>query len=237
MTETAHPPLADTGDMVGLHRVFREALAAAPPLVAGAAPDDEERVELVGTYYDNVLRLLDGHHAGEDELVTPRLLARCPEEADTIARIAAQHGEVHAAIERAHACIAAWRADPAEQNAAALVAALGALDRALTPHLDEEEETVLPIAARCMDAAEWGELPAHGMRTFSGDKVWLIRGLIREQMTPQQRTAMDAHTPPPVAAMWAESGEASYDAFVARLRGHVPTQRGAPGEVHPDPAG
>lgn len=237
MSETTNLPPADTSDMIGLHRVFREALAAAPPLVAGAAPDDAERVELVGSYFDNVLWLLDGHHAGEDELVTPRLLARCPEEAGTTGRIAAQHGEVHEAIERAHACVAAWRADPAEQNAAALVAALGTLDRALTPHLDEEERTILPIAARCMNAAEWGELPAHGMQTFGGDKPWLIRGLIREQMTPQQRAAMDAHTPPPVAAMWAETGEAAYEAFVARLRGHVPAQRTAPREVHADPAG
>lgn len=201
MTETGNLPLADTSDMIGLHRVFREALAAAPRLVGGVAPGDAERAELVGSYYDNVLRLLDGHHAGEDELVTPRLLERCPDEAETIARIFAQHDDVHGAIGRAHACVATWRALPTAANTTDLVAALAALDAALTPHLDEEERTVLPLAARCINVAEWGELPGHGMRTFDGDKLWLIRGLIREQMTPAQRDSMDAHTPPPVAAM------------------------------------
>jgi hemerythrin-like domain-containing protein len=237
MTETSDLPLADTSDMIGLHRVFREALAAAPSLVDGAASGDAERVELVGSYYDNVLRLLDGHHAGEDELVTPKLLERLPEEADTIARIFAQHGDVHGAIERAHTCIATWRIDPTVPNATELLTALAALDAALTPHLDEEERAVLPLAARCINVAEWGELPGHGMRTFTGDKLWLIRGLIREQMTPEQRASMDANTPPPVEAMWAEMGEAAYADFVIRLRALVPAPRDPADEVRADPVG
>ncbi|HEY5334985.1 MAG TPA: hemerythrin domain-containing protein [Mycobacteriales bacterium] len=237
MTEISNLPLADTSDMIGLHRVFREALAAAPQLVGGAAPGDAGRAELVGSYYDNVLRLLDGHHAGEDELVTPRLLERCPDEAATIARIFAQHDEVHGAISRAHACVATWRERPTAANASELVAALAALDAALTPHLDEEERTVLPLAARCISVVEWGELPGHGMRSFDGDKLWLIRGLIREQMTPAQRASMDANTPPPVAAMWAEMGEAAFADFVVRLRGLVPSPRNPADEVHADPVG
>lgn len=238
MTGTADLPLADTSDMIGLHRVFREALAAAPRFVGGAEPGDIERAEMVGSYYDNVLRLLDGHHAGEDELVTPKLLERCPDEAETVARIFAQHRDVHGAISRAHACVATWREHPTAANATELLAALAALDAALTPHLDEEERTVLPLAARCLDVAEWGELPGHGMRTFDGDKLWLIRGLIREQMTPVQRASMDASTPPPVAVMWAETGEAAYTAFIAELRGgSVPAQRDPGTEVQPDPVG
>ena len=63
-----------------------------------------------------------------------------------------------------------------------------------------------------------GELPGHGMKTFTGDKLWLIIGLIREQMTPSQVAAMDAHMPPPVAQFWATSGQTLYTDFVADLR-------------------
>ncbi|MGH3265327.1 MAG: hemerythrin domain-containing protein [Trebonia sp.] len=219
MTQPGALPLADTSDMIGMHRVFREALAAASQLVGSSPPGDADRAELVGTYYDNVLRLLDVHHAGEDELLTPKLLARCPDQADTITGIFAQHGDVHGAIDRAHACVGAWRTDPTAPNATALLAALAALDAALTPHLDEEERTVLPLAALCIDVAEWGELPGHGMAHFDGDKQWLIRGLISDQMTPAQRAAMDAHAPPPIAAMWAETGQAAYADFLVQLRG------------------
>lgn len=217
MTTTGALPLADTSDMIGMHRVFRDALAAAPRLVGGARPGDADRAEVVGTYYDNVLRLLDSHHTGEDELLTPKLLERCPDEAEAISGIFAQHADVHGAIDRAHTCVGVWRTDPTAPNAAELAAALAALDKALTPHLDEEERTVLPLAARCINVAEWGELPAHGMQTFTGDKPWLILGLISDQMTPAQRAEMDAHTPPPTAAMWAEAGQAAYAHFLAQL--------------------
>lgn len=217
MTTTDDLPLADTSDMIGIHRVFREALAAAPRLVGGATPGDSDRAEVIGTYYDNVLRLLDSHHTGEDELLTPKLLERCPDDAETIAEIFAQHADVHAAIDQAHTCVHRWRTAPSALNAAELESALAELDVALTPHLDQEERTILPIAARCINVAEWGELPAHGMRTFTGDKPWLIRGLIRDQMTPTQRAEMDAHTPPPITAMWSETGQQAYAAFLAQL--------------------
>ena len=217
MTTISDLPLADTSDMINLHRVFREALAAAPRLVGGARAGDTDRAEIVGTYYDNVLRLLDSHHTGEDELLTPKLLARCPDDAETITGIFAQHAAVHGAIDRANTCIGAWRTDPTASNAGELEQALTALDTALKPHLDEEERTVLPLAARCINVAEWGELPAHGMRTFTGDKLWLILGLVRDQMTPTQRADMDAHTPPPLAAMWAETGQAAYTTFLTQL--------------------
>lgn len=62
MTEAGALPLADTSDMIGMHRVFRQALAAAPQLVGSTTAGDADRAEVVGTYYDNVLRLLDVHH-------------------------------------------------------------------------------------------------------------------------------------------------------------------------------
>lgn len=222
MTMTSDLPLADTSDMIGIHRVFRQALDAASHLVGGVRPGDRDRAEVVGTYYDNVLRLLDSHHTGEDELLTPKLLQRCPEDAPIIAAIFAQHGAVHGAIDQANTSLAAWRADPSASNAAELQVVLAALNQALTVHLDQEEATVLPIAARCINVAEWGQLPEHGMRTFTGDKLWLIRGLISDQMTPAQRAEMDAHTPPPVAAMWAETGHAAYTDFLAQLHGTTP---------------
>jgi hypothetical protein len=59
-------PLADTSDMIGLHRVFRTALDAAPSFVGGVAPGDSTRAETVAMYYEDVLQLLHAHHEGED---------------------------------------------------------------------------------------------------------------------------------------------------------------------------
>lgn len=213
-------PMADTRDMIGLHQVFREALASAPVLVGGSSVGDTARAELVGTYYDNVLRLLHAHHEGEDELMTPRLLARCTSaEADDVRRIARMHDDVTQDLAAAEAAVAAWRLAASASDRDAAASRLAQLDTTLAEHLDEEERVVLPIAAQYLNVAEWGELPAHGMRTFTGDKLWLIIGIVQQQMPHAARANMEAHMPPPVASMWESSGRRLFSDFIAKLHG------------------
>lgn len=212
------PPLADTSDMANVHKVFREAVAQAPSLIGSAVPAGEDRIELVATYYDNVLHFLHGHHEGEDIVVWPTLCERAPDQADEVRRIAAQHDDVLALLDEATAAVSTWRASGDQESAATAATAVSALGVALVPHLDEEEAFIVPLAAKHILAPEWGELPSHGMRTFTGDKLWLIMGLIREQMRPDQVANMDAHMPPPVAQMWNEQGEKAFTEFVTALR-------------------
>lgn len=218
MSETTSLPLADTSDMLGLHQVFRDALSVAPRLVGTVVVGDADRADVVGSYYDNVLRLLEAHHEGEDELMTPKLVARNPGRAETIQRIADQHRPVVSGIEAGLAGVVSWRSGPSAASTSALVSALGSLEDALTAHLDEEERVILPIAAGCMNVAEWGELPGHGLKMFTGDKLWLILGLIQEQMTPAQIDQMEAHMPPPLLEFWTTAGRSMFDSFVADLR-------------------
>ncbi len=218
MAGTPTLPLADTTEMASVHRVFRDALDDVPRLV-GPAADNAERAEMVGSYYDNVLRLLHIHHESEDELLTPRLIARgTPEERAEIERIAHQHLGVRGDIEVAETHIASFRAAPTLDNAASLAGKLAILNASLVSHLDQEEEIAMPIAAKYINVAEWGELPGHGIANFTGDKLWLILGLIREQMTDSQRANMDEHMPPPLAEFWAQSGEQLFTDYVGALR-------------------
>jgi hemerythrin-like domain-containing protein len=211
-------PLADTSDMISLHRVFRDALDNAPRYVGGVDDGDAERAELVGSYYAHVLELLHNHHEGEDELLTPRLIERAPESAELIRRIGGQHQEVLGALENADTALADWRANPTAQGRDELVGALATLNDNLIPHLDEEEREILPIASQHINVAEWGELPAHGMKNFTGDKLWLLFGLIQEQMTPEQIATMNSHMPPPLAEMWQGPGKGLYADYVAQVR-------------------
>jgi len=218
MAETAELPMADTTEMAAVHRVFRNALSDAPQLI-GPASGDGERAELVGSYYDNVLRLLHVHHESEDELLTLRLVARgTPAEVEEITRIAAQHVSVRDDIEQAQARIDDFRGTPNVDSAAVLAGSLATLNASLVAHLDEEEANAMPIAAKYINVVEWGELPAHGMQNFTGDKLWLILGLIREQMSDEQRADMLAHMPPPLVEFWTATGEQLFNDYVSALR-------------------
>ncbi|HET9050176.1 MAG TPA: hemerythrin domain-containing protein [Candidatus Dormibacteraeota bacterium] len=210
-------PLADVSDMKELHQVFRTAVNRAPTLVGGVAEDDTERAELVAAYYAIVLRLLHAHHEGEDLLMTPILLDRCPEDADVISRVAAQHERILPALEEVGTLLEAWEQSPTRTATSQLEATLARFGLDLCAHLDAEEKSVVPIAAECMNVAEWAALPGHAFQYFDGDELWLVIGLVREHLSAPHLAAMDAGMPPSVTRMWVEDGEGMYGEFMSEL--------------------
>lgn len=111
----------------------------------------------------------------------------------------------------------AWRAHPSSGSRDAAGAALEGL-QILLEHLDHEEADVVPLIALCINVAEWGEMSAVAFQHFSGDKVWLVLGLIQEQMFAEENETMEANMPPPVHDFWMSSGRAMFQDFTAQLR-------------------
>jgi hypothetical protein len=209
----------DTSDMYAVHKVFRTSFGDAPTLLEAGIEGRPERVELICSYYANVLALLDSHHAGEDVLVFPLLLERVPaDQRARISAIAGQHQPIHATIEAATAAVSEFAAHPSDGTRAAAAEALAALDVELCAHLDQEETDILPLATAHLSVEEWGALPGHAMGSFTGDKIWLILGLIRENMTDEQRAAMLEHMPPPAVDMWVNMGNAAFDQMIGEVR-------------------
>lgn len=215
MTERGAPQ-PDTSDMAAVHQVFRTALASAPALVASTRGDEARRA-LIADYYANLLAFLEVHHEGEEMLVFSYLTQRAPQCQELVSRMGSQHAEAMAMLEEAEAALTVWfeRGDEAAVKAADALVSLGVV---LQDHLDEEEAEVLPLAGEFLSLEEWGALPGHGMANFSGDKIWLILGLIRENFTPAQRHAMLENMPPPARAMWETVGEAAFGELIAQVR-------------------
>jgi iron-sulfur cluster repair protein YtfE (RIC family) len=208
----------DTRDMLAVHKVFRDALAAAPKIVGAASSADPEHAANVASFYANVLAFLHVHHEGEDELVWPKLLERAPEQAARVQEIADQHDTVTERLAVAEQELASWAEKPDVDHGAKLAGALVLLARDLVPHLDQEEAFVLPLVEAHLTVEEYAELPVHGMQHFSGDKVWVLLGLLFEAMPPEQREETLAHMPPPVADFWVNAGRPMFDEFIADVR-------------------
>jgi hemerythrin-like domain-containing protein len=210
--------LADATAMTRFHHIFREALTAATRFVGGAAPDDTDRIQLVGTYYDNVLRLLHAHHEAEDLTIYPWMLERLPEHADVFARMDAEHEAILGPLALAEQAVQAWRADPTEVTRESTVTGLAELGGVLMRHLDDEEAEAVPLIGQCITVAEWGEMSGVAFQHFTGDKPWLVIGLIQEQMLPHENEVMEAGMPPPLREFWVGSGRSTFETFVTRLR-------------------
>ena len=209
----------DTRDMVGIHNTFRRALGDAPAQI-GAVPDgDHQRAEQLGSYLGEVLWLLEVHHEGEDELLYPLLEQRAPEETELFRRMEGQHASVHASLEAAKTAAGQFRASGSRTDGQSAAAACQSLLAATEGHLSEEEELVLPIAARVISPPEWGAMPAHALSRYPGDRVWLPFGLAFESMPKDIQDNMLAHLPPPVVAMWSGGGSDAFANEMAQIRG------------------
>ncbi len=219
MTTAPEAPLADATAMNRFHVIFREALDAVPRLVGGAPVDDADRAEHVGTYYDNVLRLLHAHHEAEDLTIYPLMVERLPDDVEVINRVNAEHEAVLGTLGAAEQALAAWRAEPSASARDAATSAMADMGTILLAHLDHEEAEVVPLIGKCITVAEWGEMSATAFQHFSGDTPWLVIGLIQEQMLPSENEAMEANMPPPVRDFWTGTGRPMFQGFVADLRG------------------
>jgi hemerythrin-like domain-containing protein len=218
MTAVPAPTNPDVTEMTAVHRVFRNTFATAPRFVGGVKDGDTERAAIVGGYLANVLELLRVHHDGEDELMFPKLVDRSADP-ELVRRIAAEHHDLDAALPAATAAISAWVADGSTDSGDAVLAALKDLEVALVPHLDHEEEAILPLVSEHISVEEWDELPGHAMQTFQGDNLFLILGLVRDEFTQEQRDRMLEGMPPPAVEAWRTVGIDAYKASVAQLIG------------------
>jgi hemerythrin-like domain-containing protein len=203
--------------MIAVHRAILGALDDAPRLVDAVGTDPERHDDVVD-FYSIVLDFLHEHHAGEDELLYPKLEERCPEHRSLLETIDAQHAELNGPMSTARSTLSAWTTD-SPRSATALVDALNAIDGPLRIHLSEEEANVLPVAAKWNSPEEWDGLRAHGMGSAPPDKLWIIFGLINEHLSDDARAAMHAHMPPEVRTMAEEQWLPMFASYIAHLRG------------------
>jgi hemerythrin-like domain-containing protein len=206
-----------TSDMIAVHRAILRALDDAPRLI-DAVGSDPERHDDVVDFYTNIFEFLHFHHAGEDELLYPKLEERCPEHLALLETIDAQHAELTEPMTVARAALAAWTPESV-RSATALVDAINAVDGPLRIHLSEEETNVLPIASKWVSPEEWDELRAHGMGSTPPDKLWIIFGLISEQLTDEAREHMLSHMPVEVRTVAEEQWQPMFVSYMSSLRG------------------
>lgn len=207
----------DVSDMYAVHKAILGALDAAPECVARAG-DDSGRVDLAGSFYENVIEFLHVHHSGEDELIYPVLEQRCTQLRSEIERIDLQHNLLYAPMDAGRSAVATWRAAPSSANAQAVIDAIASIAETLRPHLAEEETVMLPLATKWISPEEWGRQASHNMMSFRADKPWLMLGLVREQLDQEHRDGMLAGMPPEMRNAWTEQMEPAFNALVAKVR-------------------
>jgi hemerythrin-like domain-containing protein len=153
----------DVRDMAIVHRTFRNVYEESARLVRAAPAPSPARVGFLADHIDFALAALHHHHhESEDALLYPKLIERVPEQAAVTEQVEHEHLLIKTALGAASAACAAWRQQPGPRTGEALATALDHLNAVAQPHLDDEEQKVVPLAAETL-TQEWDEMGKQGV--------------------------------------------------------------------------
>ena len=198
---TATQPI-DVRDMAIVHATFRNSYAESAALVRANPAPSPDRVTFLADHVDFGINMLHHHHEAEDELLYPKMIERAPEQAVMIEEVEKQHKDVTATIETASAACAAWRARPSAETGEALAAALEGLNATLQPHLDDEEEKIVPLAAVTLTQTEWAAMGDHARAAIPRNKMPVAFGMLLEPLNDDDRAYMKAELPAPIRLLF-----------------------------------
>jgi hemerythrin-like domain-containing protein len=216
----AAPIMADSRDMVVVHRMFRRQFGAIPALVHGVGVGDVAQAAVVADHVEWMVRFLHSHHEGEDMMVWPRLLERCPAAIDPlIFTMESQHVGLAEALDSLAASSVAWRRSAAEPEREALADAATALLARIAEHLDLEELKILSLIDAHLTEKEWKQVGGSGLKTMKFGQLTVAFGMILDQASPEQVAIMRATIPAAPWAVFSLVGPRSYARYSRRLAG------------------
>jgi hemerythrin-like domain-containing protein len=208
----------NTQDMEIVHRAFRRESRLLMELVAAVAPGDTARAKVIADHFRDYRLGLKNHHEGEDELLWPPLLSRVDLEADIVLRMEAQHERVAATLTRLDAAVPAWEATAGADERDTLVAVLADHRSVLLEHLDDEEATLLPLAAEHITEQEWAAQGDHLVANTPKLTLLTLFGLVLEDANPAERATLLSVLPAPVRGIWHVIGRPRYARHIRRVR-------------------
>src|SRR5215467_6464262 len=208
----------DVRDMAIVHRLFRQAYDEAARLVRAASAPSPGRVTFLADHIDLVLGGLHSHHQDEDELLYPKLIERAPEQAPMTEHVEHEHQVIATALDAASAACATWRQRPSAETGEALAAALDHLNKVVQPHLDDEEQKVVPLAAVTLTQQEWDAMGKRGVAWIPRSKRGIAFGMILEPLDAADRAYMMRALPAPIRVLYPVMIERPWKKYAATLR-------------------
>ena len=208
----------DVRDMAIVHRTFRNVYEESARLVRAASAPSPGRVTFLADHIDFAIKALHEHHEGEDELLYPKLIERVPDQAPMTEQVEHEHLLITTALNEASAACAAWRERPSAETGEALAAALDHLNVVVQPHLDDEEQKIVPLAAATLTQQEWDAMGKHGVAWIPNKMKGPAFGMIVEPLSEADRAYMLKHAPAPVRMLYPFLIERPWKKYAATLR-------------------
>lgn len=172
----------DTSGLIFVHRVFRWLYRELPVLIREVEADDVERAAVIEGYAKLAFFALHMHHETEDIVLWDRMTTRAPACVAHVDQMRAQHAEVAAQLGRIEPQLAPWAATADAELRDAFARDIELLRDALTAHLGQEEDDILPFAGAVLSQKEWNEMEVHARTTLMGHRKELPKDVMSLQL-------------------------------------------------------
>ncbi|MFF5139698.1 hemerythrin domain-containing protein [Streptomyces sp. NPDC013157] len=215
------PTTADrphTHEMIVVHRVFRRESALLPRLVRAVPDGDRARAARVAAALRDYTLGLHHHHHAEDELIWPLLRDRAAHDEALVDRMTEQHEAIDRTLTAVAEWTPVWEGSGDRIPAEELALALDAHRIALLEHLDEEEQSLLPLVAEHLTVPEWELVGQRGLEGLPKNKRMLALGAILEEATPEESAYFLGKVPLIGRLLWRAVGRRQYAAYRRSMR-------------------
>jgi len=173
---------ADTNMMRIVHTALRRDLQRARVALTMVPPPAHRQRVALADHLTWMMAFLESHHRSEDLGLYPVVRERDPGAAALLDEMAVGHQAVAVAIATLEAAAAIY-ADRDERDL--MIDALDRLIEVLMPHLQLEEDEMMPVVSRVVSAAEWDDL----------EQVYNLAGKSRAQLAREGHWLIDGASP------------------------------------------
>ena len=195
-----------------VHETFRRSTTRLVDATAKLEPAALKPV--IRSHWDFYTAILQHHHHTEDVSVFPALLAVRPELRPTIDMLEDEHVELGPNIDAVHASVAAFVKRPDASAQLDLHDALVTLRDWFFPHLDKEDEKILPAIAESIPPKQWDQLDKAALKSIPRAHLPSAVGALDEVIRSLPEQDRPAPPPPPIRLMLAVSWRRQWSASV-----------------------
>jgi hemerythrin-like domain-containing protein len=178
---------ADTRMMGVVHDALRRDLNRLRTALTTTPYPEGDRKQALADHVAWLMHFLHEHHSGEDTGLYPMVRTKNPGAAELLDTMDADHRYIDPAMADLSAKSELWRIDTSDSARLDLLMALDDLEKVLLPHLEREENDMMPVVSASITQRDWHtwdqqtNIKPKPMPKLAEEGNWLLDGLTGER--------------------------------------------------------